>query len=97
MDSCNLDFIFCCLDKVFKMISVEPMQPRWLKLKDACLYSGIGKKRIKKLADAGDIRGFKDPDDERGTWLFDRKSIDSYRLNQADAPTIAALEVLQRL
>ena len=79
------------------MISVEPIQPRWLKLKDACLYSGIGKKRIKNLAESGEIRGFQDPDDKRDTWLFDRESIDSYRLNQADAPTIAALEVLKRL
>ena len=79
------------------MISVEPIQPRWLKLIDACRYSGIGKARIKRLAKDGAIRGFVDPDDKRDTWLFDRESIDEYRLKQADAPTVAALDVLRRL
>jgi len=35
--------------------------PRWMKLKTAAFYSGIGRDRLKALADAGHIKGFQDP------------------------------------
>lgn len=57
-------------------------------MKDACLYSHIGKERIKRLALQGAIKGCSDPDNKRGDWIFDRLSIDSYReaqLSGADA------------
>jgi len=55
---------------------------RWLKIKRAVSYSGIGRDRLKRLADDGDIVGFPDPDSGRGDWIFDRKSLDEYRMNQ---------------
>jgi hypothetical protein len=60
------------------------MQPRWLKLKDASEYASLGQKRLVQLALDGVIRGFKDPDSGRSEWIFDRISIDEYRMNQAD-------------
>ena len=57
--------------------------PRWLKLKDATLYSAIGINRLVSLAEDGTIRGFKDPDSKRGDWIFDRDSLDQYREGQA--------------
>lgn len=60
------------------------MEPRWLKLKDASKWSAIGQKRLVQLAMDGVIRGFQDPDSGRSEWIFDRYSIDDYRLNQAD-------------
>lgn len=55
-------------------------QPRWLKLKKAALYSSINVKELKRLADAGDIVGYSDPNSKRGDWVFDKESIDKFRL-----------------
>jgi hypothetical protein len=73
---------------IAKKIAIELLpyftSPRWLKLKQACLYSAIGKKRLKQLAESGDVVGFHDPDSKRGDWIFDRISLDEYRLGQAN-------------
>jgi hypothetical protein len=51
-------------------------------LKTAAWYASIGTKRLKQLAADGTIRGFKDPDDGRNGWIFDRYSLDKYRESQ---------------
>lgn len=61
---------------------------RWLTIREAGFYSGIGIKRLKTLAQEGKIKGCPDPDDGRGSWIFDRASIDAYREGQMLAPTI---------
>lgn len=63
------------------------MEPRWLKLNTAAAYTAIGKKRLVAMAEAGAVRGFKDPDSQRGDWIFDRLSLDAYREGQATTPT----------
>ena len=55
---------------------------RWLSLKEAVTYSGMGITRLKKLATDGVIKGWPDPDNKRGDWVFDLLSIDEYRENQ---------------
>ncbi|RZB36328.1 MAG: hypothetical protein SRB2_02153 [Desulfobacteraceae bacterium Eth-SRB2] len=72
------------------------INPRWLNLKEAARYSGIGKERLKKLADESHIKGFQDPDDKRGKWIFDRYSLDQYRENQAGRIRQKALKILKR-
>ena len=67
----------------------QKIQPRWLKLRDACTYSAMGKGRIKALAQEGQITGFPDPESARGDWIFDRLSLDAYRENQAGQGVIA--------
>lgn len=66
--------------------AVEPIQPRWLRLADAVRYSGLSKARLKELAMAREIVGGQDAGDRRGggdgTWVFDRDSIDRWRLAQ---------------
>jgi hypothetical protein len=57
--------------------------PRWLKIKAAAQYSAIGINRLKELAERRIVRGFKDPDSDRGDWIFDRESLDAYRMGQA--------------
>lgn len=77
---------------------------RWLKLKDAIKYSAIGRDRLKQLARNGVIIGFHDTDNARHDWIFDRLSIDSYRLTQYHLQSTIttqiandiALEVLNR-
>ena len=81
------------------MLQLSPnniINPRWLKLKDAVLYSAIGKERIKQLALVGEIVGFSDPDSGRGDWIFDRESIDQYRLNQAGYLEQKALAIVSK-
>ena len=65
------------------MLNQTDIIPRWMKLKTAALYSSIGIHRLKDLAESGTIKGFQDPDDGRGGWIFDRLSIDKYRESQA--------------
>ena len=55
---------------------------RWLKLKPAARYSAMGTQKLKRLAKDGEIIGFPDPDSKRGDWIFDKRSIDSYRETQ---------------
>ena len=72
---------------------------RWLKLRDAAAYSGIGKHRLINLAELGEIRGFQDPDSGRHDWVFDRLSIDQYRENQEKQEKQIrrkALEIMRR-
>ena len=74
------------------------MDARWLKLKDAAKHSALGQHRLKELATRKAIRGFQDPDSKRGDWIFDRESLDAYRLRQAgNEPTARekALAILQ--
>ena len=69
---------------------------RWLRLKDAALYSSIGRSRLKSLAEQGAVKGFQDPDSNRGDWIFDRLSIDAYRENQAGQLNQKALDLIKR-
>ena len=40
-------------------------------------------KRLISLAESSAVVGFRDPDSGRGDWIFDKESLDEYRLNQA--------------
>jgi hypothetical protein len=74
------------------------LNARWLKLKPAAQYSSLGEHRLKDLAARRVIRGFKDPDSKRGDWLFDKESIDAYRMRQAGNGATArekALAIMQ--
>jgi len=72
-------------------------QPRWLSLKEAAFYAHIGKSRLVQLAIEGRIRGFQDPDSKRNDWIFDRISLDAYRVGQYQTPAIRekALAILR--
>ena len=73
------------LDIIISKLAVKlggPM-PRWLKLRAAAHYSSIGQNKLIKLSKAGKIKGFQDTDSKRKDWIFDRLSIDDYRLNQS--------------
>ncbi len=73
------------------------MQPRWLKLKQAVACYAIGRDRLKRLALAGKIRGHRDSDSKRGDWIFDRESLDQYRLNQIGQLDCEAMAIYQKL
>jgi len=60
---------------------------RWLSLKEACTYAHIGRKRLKRIALEGHVKGCPDPDSKRGDWIFDRLSLDAYREGQMPGVT----------
>lgn len=67
-----------------------------MKLKMAAFYSGVGKERLKDLARDGHIKGFQDPDSKRGDWIFDKRSLDTYRENQVGQIYQKAFAILGR-
>ena len=69
---------------IFIIPEQASVDARWISLKEAAQYSNIGQKRLISLAESSAVVGFKDPDSGRGDWVFDRESLDEYRLNQAD-------------
>lgn len=84
--------------------------PRWLGLDEAAEYAGLGRDRLKALALQRKVVGFPDPEDRRGgnrktgqasqgRWIFDRESLDAYRLEQAGLETVrqAVLASRERL
>jgi hypothetical protein len=56
---------------------------RWIKLNAAAAYSAIGKTRLKQLARDRKIIGYPDPENKRGDWIFDKHSLDEYRIDQS--------------
>jgi len=72
--------------------------PRWMKLKEATKYGCICKSRLISLAISGVIKGAQDPDSKRKDWIFDRRSIDSYREAQMAGLTAQqkALEIMRQ-
>lgn len=72
-------------------------QPRWLKLSAAAKYSGYGMARLRQLASEGVIRGYRDPESTRGDWIFDRESIDEYRLLPCYSGDQKAVDILRSL
>jgi hypothetical protein len=92
------------LNKIASILAEKLVcQPRWLKLKAAAVYSGIGQKELIKLAHKRKIDGFQDLELKTRPWLFDRISIDKYRTSQieqyhsADADEEIALDIVGSL
>ena len=77
MNEIDLDII------ASKLAEKLGVQPRWLKLKQAAIYSSIGQNKLILLSQIGKIKGFQDSDNKRKDWIFDKLSLDQYRLNQS--------------
>lgn len=85
------------LDILATKLASRMTMPRWMKLVTAAHYSGYGQKKLKKLAKEGKIRGYQDPDSDRGDWVFDRESIDEYRLLPCIMQDKKAVDILKSL
>ena len=68
------------IDLVVKKTTISP---RWLKLGSATKYAAIHKDKLKRLAEDGYVIGYRDPTTTRGDWIFDKNSLDDYRLGQS--------------
>lgn len=85
------------LEILATMIAERMATPRWMKLSAAIKYSGYGRGKLIELAERKDIIGYQDPDSARGDWIFDKESIDGYRLSHFYAKKNKALSILSTL
>jgi len=85
------------LDILAAKIAERLSTPRWMKLSVAANYSGYGMSKLKELATRGSIRGYQDPDSKRGDWVFDKESIDEYRLLPCFSVEQEAIDILRSL
>ncbi len=69
------------IQKIAELIAQKvSLTPRWLKLTAAAQYAAINKDKLKRLATAGKVTGYRETDSCRGDWIFDKESLDEYRL-----------------
>ena len=93
MNNTDLDIL---ASKIAAKIS---SQPRWLTMKQAAVYASLGQKRLILLAKSKAIVGFQDDSCKTRPWIFDKESIDAFRLGQAqgsvtDIDEEIALEII---
>lgn len=62
--------------KIADKINAVPV--RYMSLKQAAVYSGIGQKQLIKMAESGQIKGRKILRETRSDWSFDKESIDKF-------------------
>jgi len=62
--------------------AIEQPPDRWISVSTAAEYAGKSRDWILKKLDSGEIYGHRE--NERGKWTIDRKSIDSYYLQNAN-------------
>lgn len=85
------------LEILATMIADRMASPRWMKLSAAVKYSSYGRAKLIDLAECKKIIGYQDPDSQRGDWIFDKESIDEYRLSHYYTGKQKALSILSSL
>lgn len=84
-------------DTIATKIAKRIVTPRWLKLTAAVQYSSYSRFQLLKLAKKGFITGYQDPDSERGDWIFDKQSIDEYRISHVVSERHKAMSIIDSL
>ena len=85
------------IDSLATKIAQRIVSPRWLKLTAAIKYSGYGRAQLLNLVNKGLIKGYQDPDSKRGDWIFDKRSIDEYRLSHLASERYKVLSIINSL
>ena len=85
------------LDILAAKIAERIATPRWMKISAAATYSGYSRVQLLKLAKRKDITGYQDPDSARGDWIFDKESIDEYRMSHVYSSRQNALSIINSL
>ena len=57
---------------------INNVSVRYMNLKQAAIYSGIGQKQLIKMVESGQIKGRKIKREKRADWSFDKESIDKF-------------------
>lgn len=81
--------------KIAEKIKAVPV--RYMTLKQAAIYSGIGQKQLIKMAESGQIRGRKIPREKRADWSFDKESIDTFWHKPFDDAKMEARRLLDQI
>jgi len=84
------------IDILAAKIAERIITPRWMTLRQAAVYANIGQKRLKALADAGEIAGYQE-DTGRGDWIFDKESIDRFRSRPLAETSVRFNKILDRV
>jgi hypothetical protein len=84
------------LDILAAKIAERIMIPRWMNIREAAAYSKIGQKRLKALADAGEIAGHQE-DTKQKAWIFDKESIDRYRSRGMQETNVRFNKILDQI
>ena len=64
------------LDILASKLASRIVTPRWLRMRQAVQYAGVGKTEMLRLLRSGDIAGYQRND--RGDWIVDKDSIDKH-------------------
>ncbi len=72
------------------LLSIPQTTPRWLSLRQAQAYSGLGRDLLRSMADQGHLACGRTPGGHR---RWDRESIDAY-LSQGETKALALLKSL---
>ena len=83
--------------EIIQTIKDSAIQVRYMNLKQASTYSGIGQKKLVELAQGGSILGKRRDDISRGDWSFDKESIDNYWHQPFRERKVATQRVLDRI
>jgi hypothetical protein len=84
-------------DEIIQAIQNSLVPVRYMSLKQAAVYSGIGQKRLIQLAKEGKIKGQKRTELKRGDWSFDKESIDRYWHKPFDEVKDETKSILDRI
>lgn len=74
----------------------DPSQ-RWAGIKAASKFADLSPDRLRALAEAKKIIGYKDPDHKLNRWTFDLASIHHYKMNPIQSKTDMENKVLDFL
>ncbi|WP_020588973.1 hypothetical protein [Desulfobacter curvatus] len=88
----ELDILAAKIAEKLNAVSV-----RYMSLKQAAIYSGIGQKQLIKMAEAGKIKGRKIKREKRAGWSFDRESIDEFWHQPWDEINVEARSILDHI
>ena len=91
------DLIKSLKKEIIEAIQDSMVPVRYMSLKQASVYSGIGQKKLIHLAKKGHIRGQKRTDIPRGDWSFDKESIDKYWHRPFENAKSKAKEILDQI
>lgn len=83
--------------EIIEAIQSSMVPVRYMSLKQAVVYSGIGQKQLISLAQQGKIKGRKVMRVKRADWSFDKESIDAYWHSPFTEAPAQAKSVLDRI
>ena len=83
--------------EIIQAIKDSSVSVRYMSLKQAATYSGIGQKQLIKLAKVGQIKAVRRRELKRQDWSFDKESIDKYWHQPFEKTKVKAKRILDQI